>query len=126
MASGDYRAAVTELHRLSHFEQPNRNLCSLANLTLLESPVSVSRNKHPGPKVDRIPSQLRHDYKSVSPASGVSFRLLWFASGLTLSIGVAMLLFAPAETEPANVAHSLSLSVPEQIAGGGGIAHRQS
>ena len=84
------------------------------NLTLLESPVSVSRSEHPGPQVDRIPSQLRHDYKSVSPAPRVSFRLLWFASGLGLSLGVAMLLFAPAETEPLDFSASPGPIVPDQ------------
>ncbi len=85
------------------------------NLTLSESPVSVSRSEHPGPLVDRIPSQLRHDYKSVSPASGVSFRLLWFATGVALSIGVARMLFAPAETEPVDMLASHSSIVPQQI-----------
>jgi len=86
------------------------------NLTLLESPVSVSRSEYPGPQVDRIPSQLRHDYKFVSPASGVSFRLLWFATGLALSIGVAMMIFAPAETEPADIHGSLSRIVADRSA----------
>ena len=84
------------------------------NLTLLESPVSVSRSEHPGPQVDRIPSQLRHDYKLVSPPPGVSLRLFWFATGLALSIGAAMMLFAPAATEPADISESLSRIVAMQ------------